>query len=492
MRTETLAIVFTDIQGYTAATSAQTHQENARMLRRMERLIAPVVRAYAGRVIKSIGDAYMIVFRSPTEAVHCATAIQDHLHLHNQSAGDGNAMHIRIAMNVGEVRVHRGDVFGEPVNIAARIESITPADEIYFSSSIYLTMNRTNLPCERVGDFDLKGLPEPVTVYRIKKTVAPVQEGASPAAQGGDATVATTPEGEAERKAAAGRAAPAPLPFGGTQLVHWRRMRWLRRAYLAVWLTALAGLSGAAYLRYRPKADYTSTIEQAKRFLDEGKAMDCLAAAGQIPPDAVQERSQARRVRRRAVVLLIQENSLEVAATELNALLAEDNRDPEALLLRGMLLAKRDKDAKAAMTDIAAALRMNESLAERPEVMAAVVQGYRDPVARRTSERLIEVYLKQNAVPALVQALGDPTIDLKARKLVGLRLEKLGAAEEVDWVALALEELRSPDCTTRKNSIERLVRLADERAVGPLIKVADGKSCGAAQARKAVDTILGK
>jgi class 3 adenylate cyclase len=69
MRTETLSIVFTDIKGYTAATSAQTHQQNAQMLRRTERLVAPVVRAYDGKVIKSIGDAYMIVFRSPTEAV---------------------------------------------------------------------------------------------------------------------------------------------------------------------------------------------------------------------------------------------------------------------------------------------------------------------------------------------------------------------------------------------------------------------------------------
>ena len=83
MRTETLAIVFTDIKGFTAATSSQTHKENAVMLRRIERLVAPVVRAYNGRVVKSIGDAYMIVFRSPTEAVRCATAVQDRLYQHN-------------------------------------------------------------------------------------------------------------------------------------------------------------------------------------------------------------------------------------------------------------------------------------------------------------------------------------------------------------------------------------------------------------------------
>lgn len=76
MRTENLAIVFTDIKGFTRATSKQTYQENASMLRNVERLVEPVVQAFRGRVVKSIGDAYMIVFHSPTEAVRCAAAVQ--------------------------------------------------------------------------------------------------------------------------------------------------------------------------------------------------------------------------------------------------------------------------------------------------------------------------------------------------------------------------------------------------------------------------------
>ncbi|MEZ4272936.1 MAG: hypothetical protein R3C68_16340 [Myxococcota bacterium] len=57
MRTDTLAIVFTDIKGYTAATSSQTHHGNAQMLRRIERIVTPVVKAFSGRVVKSIGNA---------------------------------------------------------------------------------------------------------------------------------------------------------------------------------------------------------------------------------------------------------------------------------------------------------------------------------------------------------------------------------------------------------------------------------------------------
>ncbi len=472
MRTETLAIVFTDIKGYTAATSAQTHQENARMLKRIERLIAPVARAYSGRVIKSIGDAYMMVFGSPTEAVRCATAVQDRLHQHNTSATADQAIHIRIAMNVGEVRLHRGDVFGEPVNIAARIEAVTPADEIYLSDAVFLTMNRSNLPCERVGEFELKGIPQPVIVYRMKKFVHAEQQG----------------EG-AEAKGAVVKA--AGLPFGGTQLGHWMRMRWLRWAYITMWSLAVAGLLGAAYLRYKPRADYTEMLSAMKSSIEGGKAMEALALAGQIPSDAVQERTLARRFRRQAVSLLLQLNDVETAMTEITHLLEEDGRDAEALLLRGLALAKRG-DAKGAVTHIQSALKLNPSLAARPELIPVVVQAYKDAGARRAADDLVDVYFKQAALTPLSHALNDATFDRHARVAIGLRLEKLGAAEDVDWVALALDDLKSTSCTTRKNAIARLVSEGDERAVGPLMKVAEAKGCGAAQAEKAVEMLLGK
>ncbi len=467
MRTETLAIVFTDIKGYTAATSSQTHQQNALMLKRIERLIEPVVRAYSGRVIKSIGDAYMIVFRSPTEAVRCATAVQDRLHQHNTSAAADQAIHIRIAMNIGEVRLHRGDVFGEPVNIAARIEAVTPADDIYLSEAVFLTMNKTDLPCERVGEFELKGIPQPVAVYRMKKFVHADKEG--------DPSVKA-----------------AGLPFGGTQLGHWKRMRWVRRAYISMWALAVAGLLGAAYMRYRPRADYTEMLSAMKTAIESQKATEALGLAGQIPSDAVQERTLARRFRRQAVGLLLQTGDLDTALTELGHLVNEDGRDAEALLLRGLAVARRGGDWKGAMTDIQSALKLNPSLGTRSEVAAVVIQAYKDPLARRTADAIVDTYIKQNAIPPLTHALNDAAYDRNARIAIGLRLEKLGASEDVDWVALALEDLKSTSCKTRKSAIARLVSEGDERAVGPLMKLAETKGCAAAQAEKAVEVILGK
>ncbi len=471
MRTEILAIVFTDIKGYTAATSSQTHRENARMLHRIERIIAPVVRGYSGRVVKSIGDAYMIVFRSPTEAVRCAAAIQDRLHQHNASSRADEAIHIRIAMNLGEVRVHRGDVFGEPVNVAARIESITPANEIYFSHAIYLTMNRSQLPCERVGDFDLKGIPEPVTVYRARAF-----------AHAGDA-----PEDEHGADTPA-----AGLPFGGMELGHWKKMRWVRRAYVAMWALVIAGVSGAGYLRYRPRVDYSAVLAHMKDLVDEAKPIDALAVAVEIPPDATQERLQARRLRRQAVLQLISVGNSDIVPRELDILIKEDGRDAEALLLRGVYLARQNQDLRGAIEDLTQSLKLNPALAKRAEVTAAVVKTYRDPNARRFAELIVETYLKQDAVPALNAALSDQSLDLKARLVIAARLEKLGAGQDVDWVALALEELKTTNCKTRLRAIAKLAAEGDERAVGPLMKVVSAKGCGASQAQRAINAVLGK
>ncbi|MBN1959683.1 MAG: adenylate/guanylate cyclase domain-containing protein [Deltaproteobacteria bacterium] len=471
MRTEILSIVFTDIKGYTAATSTQSHRENEHMLRRIDRIIAPVVRGYSGRVVKSIGDAYMIVFRSPTEAVRCATAVQDRLHQYNASARADQAIHIRIAMNIGEVRVHRGDVFGEPVNIASRIESITPADEIYFSEAIYLTMNRSQLYSERVGDFELKGIPEPITVYRAR-AFAHVETNDTPET---DTQVSVT-----------------GLPFGGTELGHWRRMRWVRRAYMAMWALVIAGVAGASYLRYRPGADYSAVLARMQSAIEKGLPKQALAAAVDIPISTTEEYMQSRRLRRKAIALLIEKGNTAFVAKELDALIKSDSRDAEALLLRSAYLIGGNKDIAGAADDIANALKLNPALANRVEVSQYIAHTYRDPMARRVAEYVVENYLKQNAVPSLTKALSDKNYDIKTRMIIASRLEKLGAGQDIDWVTLALEQLKSTNCKSRLDAISRLVSEYDERAIKPLRRIAGSKGCGALQARRAVESILGK
>jgi adenylate cyclase len=98
-------------------------------------------------------------------------AMQDALHEFNLVTRSEEQIHIRIAASLGEVRVTRTDIFGEPVNVTSRIEGITPADEIYFSEAVYLAMNKAEVPAIEVGLHDLKGISKPVRIFAIPRFV---------------------------------------------------------------------------------------------------------------------------------------------------------------------------------------------------------------------------------------------------------------------------------------------------------------------------------
>ena len=167
MKTSNLAIVFTDIKGFTERTGRQSYEENQRMLRLHDALLVPVFRAFDGRLIKTIGDAFLVVFPSPTRAVLCGIAIQDRLWDYNRRVEEPAQIHVRVAINQGEVREEKGDVYGEPVNIAARVEHLADAGEVVFTEAVYLAMNRAEVPAEDRGLHTLKGIARPVRVYRV-------------------------------------------------------------------------------------------------------------------------------------------------------------------------------------------------------------------------------------------------------------------------------------------------------------------------------------
>ncbi|WNG16413.1 adenylate/guanylate cyclase domain-containing protein [Cystobacter fuscus] len=169
MKTANLAIVFTDIQGFSERTSRQTLEENERLLRAHSELLVPLFKAFGGRILKSIGDAFMVTFVSPTQAVLCGMAIQDRLWQYNQTTSEAERLDVRVAINVGEVRLEEQDVFGEPVNIAARVESITEAGEVFFTEAVYLAMNKAEVPSREVGLFELKGIPSKIRVFRVPR-----------------------------------------------------------------------------------------------------------------------------------------------------------------------------------------------------------------------------------------------------------------------------------------------------------------------------------
>ena len=167
MRSRNLAIVFAGLCGYAERLGIQTWEESQRMLRLHEALVDPVFRKFKGRRIKQIAGTFLVAFESPTQAVKCAAALRERVRLFDQSVPEHQRLRARVGIHLGEVRLSRGDVFGEPVNIASRIESLCGPGEVLFGESVWLSMNRAEVRAEDGGERMLKGVPEPVRVFRL-------------------------------------------------------------------------------------------------------------------------------------------------------------------------------------------------------------------------------------------------------------------------------------------------------------------------------------
>jgi len=159
--------MLTDIKGFTPKTSKISREKLERLLDMHDKIITPVFKKFGGRIVKTIGDAFLVTFTSPTDAVLCGMEIQKVLEKHNEDAAEEDQLEVRVAVNSGEVTIKNNDVFGEAVNIAARLEGIADAGDIYFTESVYLAMNKSEIPTASVGHRHFKGIPEDIKVYKV-------------------------------------------------------------------------------------------------------------------------------------------------------------------------------------------------------------------------------------------------------------------------------------------------------------------------------------
>ncbi|MDX6768483.1 MAG: adenylate/guanylate cyclase domain-containing protein [Elusimicrobiota bacterium] len=165
--TRHLSVLLTDIKGFTSKTAHKSRADIARMLAEHRDVVLPVLEARGGKLIKTIGDAFLMTFESPTDAVLAGVAVQDALAKHNAGRPAHERIEIRVAVNAGEVSLIEGDVYGDAVNITARVESIAEVNQVYFTEAVYLAMNKSEVRCSEVGLVALKGVPQKVRVYRV-------------------------------------------------------------------------------------------------------------------------------------------------------------------------------------------------------------------------------------------------------------------------------------------------------------------------------------
>ena len=164
---QTMVIMMTDIKGYSArmekdeaATFALLKEHNVIMRR--------AIGTNRGKEIKTIGDAFMVVFNHPIDAVRCGMAMQKDLYAFNKPRAANDHLLVRIGIHQGEVIVTQKDVFGEGVNIAARMESITDPGGISISKEIYEAIKgKIEAGFQNVGIPKMKNIANPPEVYKI-------------------------------------------------------------------------------------------------------------------------------------------------------------------------------------------------------------------------------------------------------------------------------------------------------------------------------------
>jgi len=166
------AIMFTDMVGFTAST--QTDEASAlKLLREQERLVRPLLKTHKGREIKSTGDGFLVEFDSALRAIQCAIDIHRHLRERNSKPGC-TPIRLRIGIHLGDVEERAGDIFGDSVNLAARIHPLAEPGGICISESVFIQV-RNKIPnrCEKLESKSLKGVMFPMDVYRVHLAWAP-------------------------------------------------------------------------------------------------------------------------------------------------------------------------------------------------------------------------------------------------------------------------------------------------------------------------------
>ena len=159
MASSTKTVLFTDLEDYTAAVSEMDRAQLHSLILEHEQKVASVLEQHGGQVVKNIGDSFLTIFDSATDAIKAGISLI-------ASLQDDPDFNVRIGIATGDVEKIGDDFFGPCVNLASRILSETPSEEIWFSQSTLLAMNTSELAWDEVGAFLFKGFFREMPVYR--------------------------------------------------------------------------------------------------------------------------------------------------------------------------------------------------------------------------------------------------------------------------------------------------------------------------------------
>ena len=167
------AILAADVAGYSRLMGADEEGTLERLKALRRELLDPKIAEHHGRIVKTTGDGLLVEFASVVDAVRCAVAVQQAMPERNTGVAADNRIELRIGINLGDVIVEGDDLYGDGVNIAARIEALADAGGVFVSNTVHDHV-RDRLPFvfEDLGEQQVKNIARPVRVYRVRDAVA--------------------------------------------------------------------------------------------------------------------------------------------------------------------------------------------------------------------------------------------------------------------------------------------------------------------------------
>jgi adenylate cyclase len=162
------AILAADVVNYSRLMAADEAGALAALKERRKRILDPLLAQYQGRIVKVMGDGVLVEFASAVNAVQCAVELQQAMAVTNEGRPADRQIVLRIGVNLGDVMVEGGDLYGEGVNIAARLEALADPGGILVSGTAYdHVSNKVKVGFEDIGAQTLKNIAQPVRAYRV-------------------------------------------------------------------------------------------------------------------------------------------------------------------------------------------------------------------------------------------------------------------------------------------------------------------------------------
>ncbi len=160
-------ILAADVEGYSRLMHAD-EEATLKTLGEYREIIDGLIARHDGRVFSTGGDSVLAEFGSAVEAVRCAISVQEEIASRNTELADNRKLMFRIGINVGDVMVRDDDLFGDGVNVAARLEGLAEAGGVCVSASVFEQVkHKLSLGFEDMGPQEVKNIAEPVSTFRL-------------------------------------------------------------------------------------------------------------------------------------------------------------------------------------------------------------------------------------------------------------------------------------------------------------------------------------